>query len=96
MSATHFLLKHKYDMFLCFIHCVFSVFECSIGNDFVCCSWEGEKVLKNLRDTYVRKKREEGDVKSGQAGGKQKKERMEINGRYVFSRPASFILDVHE
>ena len=26
-----------------------------------------------MRDTYVRQKREEGDVKSGQAGNRQKK-----------------------
>lgn len=31
-----------------------------------------KRLWKNLRDTYVRKKREEGEVRSGQAGGKKK------------------------
>ncbi|XP_030609361.1 uncharacterized protein LOC115797015 [Archocentrus centrarchus] len=32
-----------------------------------------KKLWRNLRDTYVRKKREEKDIRSGQAGGKQRK-----------------------
>ena len=49
-----------------------------------------KKLWNNLRDTYVRKKREEGQVKSGQAGSKQRKRWKYMEAMSFLDKSTSF------